>query len=766
MRKSSIYTGIFTLLLISLINNGCNYISHRTYSRSNANQGEDAEPDYNVSLTENYQDFVSYIFMGNRAENFSAFFNKFYSALEDYDEAMEEYKTSTIATYNRNLDSLNIMPVISQTGKDKLLKVIERCSKIIQFNKNTRLLDDAVLLIGKSYYYLGDYYQAERKFAEFLSKLSISPLTSEALLYLGMTKFHIDKPEEGEMILNNLLKTSGDAEIKSEAAEELGKYELSKKNFEEAIKYYNTSISLTKDRESKAEKYYILGKIISINKPSKAYIEYKKAIDLTSDFDLTFYSQLNYAKSLSYNKDYLTSYKILDKLDSKYRDYPELKQFAELEMANNLYSQKKTKTAKIKYFEIIINYPGSLVAADAYYYLAKHYETVEKSYLNALINYRKVSETNGGSDYARISSKIAETYEKYFTYLAEATDTVKTEIPSINKELERYRKKYEEEKGIERDKEPGREEKEGEIKGGGWRFYRAENFNSGYLDSLKSNELIDTLIEKNIGDSLEVSKNLDSLINAKSLKKLNAYYQIAELFLYELNRPDSAEFYFSRILTTANREEIVPKTMYSLAALYKTQNRNSEAENLYKKITEEFPYTQFANESRKILGLPKLEIETDHGETIYAEAENKFELQDYRQAETLFKNIYEKYPESKYASKSLFALGWLYENVFLNKDSMLYFYNKLKDSYPSSEYASAISKTLEIYTPQEKVETDTLQTLIEDSTKTGYDTLMNKDTTSIKEEEKKPGDGTEKEEIKDEKKEKLNPEGEVKKPGD
>ena len=62
-------------------------------------------------------------------------------------------------------------------------------------------------------------------------------------------------------------------------------------------------------------------------------------MNLTSDFDLSFFSKLNYAKSLIFIKDYRQAGKMLEELNSKYREYPEYKQLVELEMANNYYAQ-------------------------------------------------------------------------------------------------------------------------------------------------------------------------------------------------------------------------------------------------------------------------------------------------------------------------------------------------------------------------------------------------------------------------------------------
>ena len=97
----------FIIIAFSVSLMGCNYATHRTISKDNTDQ-EDPEPQYEISLEDDYQDFTSYIFMGNRVENFSTFFNVYYTADDEFTQALEEYRTNTLAAYNRKLDSLNI----------------------------------------------------------------------------------------------------------------------------------------------------------------------------------------------------------------------------------------------------------------------------------------------------------------------------------------------------------------------------------------------------------------------------------------------------------------------------------------------------------------------------------------------------------------------------------------------------------------------------------------------------------------------------------
>jgi tetratricopeptide (TPR) repeat protein len=214
----------FSTLAIVVSQAGCNFVTYSTVSTTAKDDslGVEPNPDFSRTLDFEFQDFTSYLFMGNRIENFSAYFNKFFEAKQDFDEAMEEYRTSFISTYNRRLDSLGITPPITSSVKEKLDRSIERASKIIQFHKSSKYIDDAVLIIGKAYYFETDYINAERKFNEFLLRLSSSELTDEALLYLARTKIKTGRQEEGTKIFKQLIDESDNKDVRSLAARDLG----------------------------------------------------------------------------------------------------------------------------------------------------------------------------------------------------------------------------------------------------------------------------------------------------------------------------------------------------------------------------------------------------------------------------------------------------------------------------------------------------------------------------------------------------------------
>ncbi|MEO6695071.1 MAG: tetratricopeptide repeat protein [Ignavibacteria bacterium] len=732
----------------------------------------DPEPNYNISLDHDYQDFASYIFMGNRIENFTAYFNTYYKADEDFNEALDEYRTSLISFYNRRLDSLGITPVVSGAMKEKIDKAIERASKIIQFHKNSKYIDKAVLLIGKSYYFEGDYFNSERKFNEFLSKLSSSELADEAILFLGQTKVKLGKNEEGSVIFKNLVQKSSDNEIRSQAASALGIAEYNRGNYSEAVKYFKSAIDFSKNKERKAEGQFILAKILSDYKPELSSNEYKKVLDFTSDFDLTYYARLNNAKGLIFNKDFVNADEVLTDIRKKYRDVPEYTQLVDLELANNLYGQKKLIEAKEKYFEVIVKYPNTVASSDAYYFLAKHEEDINGNYINALINYKKAVEESTNSDFYRESSRKVSTFERYFTLVGNIRDTTSAEIPTTNAELEKYRIRYNEDKGIEQQKienntgprvpkeGDGNQTGDGKGRPGGFKNYNTspedtlENTEEGTQEDMKElplptndppeidrkkgirnkNRGKDTT-QKKTNDTLgaEMSDSLraqnDSLtMKTKEDKVFNAYYELAELFIYNLESNDSAEHYLKILLTKFPESERQAKVLYTLGNFYKNTDRKSQADETFNKIISTYPNTVYAYESKKVMGIKVNDSDIVHNpvDEIFKQSMSLFNDDKFVYAIAKLQEVESQYPEDTMVAKALYGIGWIYENKFsaldsssLNyRDSSIAYYKKLRTKFPATEYARKVSPMLDYMASLEVTEPTSKDTTNTNSTDT------------------------------------------------
>lgn len=730
MTKTSKLAFYILLFFAALNFSSCDYTTHRTLSKDYQPKDEEPDPDYEISLDYNYQDFVSFMFMGNRSESFSTYFNKFYTANEDYNEALKEYKVNIIASFNRRIDSLSIVIPVQPSTIEKFNKVIERCSKVIQYNKNTKYIDDAVLLIGLSYFYSNEFLQAERKFHEFLAKLSKSEIADEAIMYLGMTKLRLGRFADAETIFKSLLQTTKKVEIKAQVLQQLAIYNIGLRNITDAQNYLIQSIEITNDSELKAERLYLLAKMNTIYNKKEAPKLYEAAYKNTSNFDFEFYAKLNEAKAYNDIAEYAKALEILKKMDKKYIDYPEFKQYVELELANTDFYEKRYKDAKDKYFNIIVKNPGTKAAAESYYKLGVYYENTTKNYLKALISYKKAYETSPSIDYADLCKKKTEALDRYFTIQGIVHDTTKIEIPAEENELmkfkEEYDKEFKEKFKINEDPLKGGER----GKGGGFssrdtipendsllkafeKIIEGKNKEKIEQDPNNINLSIDTL--EHPKDSLIIKSenkdtvkapvvNLDSLRDAKENVKLNAYFELSEIFYYNLNQQDSAVYYLNRIITDYSTSGIVSKALFYLGTIYKSAGDTAKANEYFRNVISRFPNSVYANESRKNLGLETILQSFDAADSLITAAERLLVTNNQDKITSLIYEAIDKYPNSPLLPKAYYSLGWVYEYIQPNKDSALKYYALVLQNYPQTEFAASVRSKYEYYESLNKKE--------------------------------------------------------------
>jgi tetratricopeptide (TPR) repeat protein len=646
----------------------CGQFTYKTYSENQENATDDPEPDYTVTLNNDFQNYSNFMFLGNRIENFGTYFNTYFNAKENFDDAYEDYATRVLANYSERLDSIYINPPLSQESIDKFNKAIEKASKVIQFHKSSAYMDRAVLLIGKTYFYLGDYLKAERKFSEFISKLSRSPYLDEAVLFLSRTQLRLGNQAALER-LENLIKNTGDKSIKALAYQTLAEYYINRKDYESAIVDYRKSVEYSSDDEFRAQMQYLIASVLSRKDPTVAASEYKKVLDYGTSFDLEYYSRLNYAKNLILSGNFNEASSLLQQLKVKYKDNEQFQSDIDLLKARYYEQRKEYKKALDGYKSVIKNYPKTVSAADAAYYIAGYHENVLNDYLNAYRYYKFSYEQNAASHYASKINSKTNTFRRYFELKSVVTGSqVKTDysdeiIKLMNGKIE-TEKKQEQQKGDEG-------EKKEKSKGQGF-----SSLNLPIKDSL------------NFIDSAKI----------KEQKMAAAQFELAELFLYELNRGDSAEFYFLESFAQSPDYDFKGKVLYALADLYSNQNRSAQSEETLRKIIREFPLSPVANAARHLLNLPMMEeVSGDAADSIYTDAELKFSNDQYNAALNNFTYIINNYPSSKHFSRSVYAVGWIYENVLANPDSAFAYYERVLAADPKSDFAKIVADKVTEY---------------------------------------------------------------------
>lgn len=677
----------------------CSTFTYKTYPDSEAI--EDPEPVYEITLNPDFQHFTNFMFIGNRIENFGTYFNTFYNANEDFEEAYNDYSVKVLSHYSEKIDNIYSGSQLSQESIDRFNKAIEKASRVIQYHKSSAYMDKAVLLIGKCYFYLGDYLKAERKFGEFISKLSVSPLLDETRLYLAKTQFRLNQPEPALKTIDNLITNSKDGVIISGAYQTIAEYYLSKKNYAEAVSNYKKSIEFSNDKEFQAQMQYLIANITAMNDYKIAANEFDKVLNYDSNYDLEYYALFNQTKYLILSGEFNKAKSLLNHLKLKYKE--DTQHLPEIMLLDAVYYDQKKDYDKAlrKFYYVLSTYPRSVSSSEASYHLANYFENIKGDYLKAFQYYRYSNEESSNNRYtSQVNSKI-KTFKRYFELRSVIEGkTIKTDYDSAF-----YKKTNKEDKEEKILKEKGED--------GG---------SPGYFQ--------DTTITKDT----TITQTIDST-RIKAEKIASAKYEIAELFSYLLNRNDSAEYYFKSAFEESYEYDLKSKSLFALAILYRNNNENAKSEQLLKTVIDEFPESKFAGIARTLLNMPEIEKPIDAADSIYLLAEKYFIAGDYSNSLIFFEQVFREYPSSDYNERSAYAAGWIYENILNNNDTAYFYYSKVIELNPESEYAKNISQKVQEYNLKLN---DTLTvsdtTMISDTLKTNEE--INKEQPNINEETK------------------------------
>jgi tetratricopeptide (TPR) repeat protein len=599
--------------------------------------------------------------------NFTTYFNRYYNTSLQFDNAMDE-----LAKQKKDLFAFKEEPV-PQAAKQSLDKVVEKASKILQFDSKSAFFDDALLLIGKSFYYLQEYSKAYRKFQE-LSTLKDSDLLLENKLWIGKTQLQLRLFEEGLSTLEEVKKEAfeeGEREIYTDATLKQISYYKYKEEYDKAIEMAKALLDVSKSDELKAEVTNEIGKLyVSLKEYKEAADFFEKVAEFEPTFEIEFNSKLELAKlnKLLDKKD--KSLQILLELKDQNRYRPYLDQI-NLEIGLIKYEQNDINEAMAIFTEVDTTFKQSISGNIAAYMKAEIFMNYYKLYDSAKIFFDKVAGTQTNNEYKEKSKKKSEILKKLLTFRE-----------MVNK----YRKQlfY-----IENPEAYSQDSLDFVI----WRNRDSSVIKAEQEEAKRNKTTVKTLTQP-----------VKSTISADSLKKIMTKfeYDYANVFFGELSEPDSAYKYYINIIENYPKTQYTPKTYFALGAYYELKNKKEIADSLYKLVYDNYPNDPIVNIIANKLGLSQVELSSDPIEKNYREAEKLYQQKDYKSAINKLKKIYKENDKSLFAAKSLYTIGFIYENDLKFNDSAAVYYDTLNIKYKNTEYARNVSQKLNLYKLEEK----------------------------------------------------------------
>jgi TolA-binding protein len=695
--------------------------------------------------------------------NFTTYFNLYYNTATLFEDAELE-----INSQKRDLFSTEPF-VLPGNAKTALVKVVEKSSKLLQFYSTSSYVDEALMMLGKSFYYQGNFQKSKRKFEELIAtEIDDDKILTEANLWIAKNAFELREFTQALELIKRVRIRAVEEDyeniVKDSYVQEI-KYRIREKELTQAITLANEFADVYDDDVVRAQIYYELGKLYTlIGENDNAIIAYEKVFDNEPDFDLQIVATIKYAvalrsagqteKALELFEDIRTEDKFLPSYNEI--DFEIGKTLVELGEYDRAYDQfslidttyKNTPFASASNFEMGELYRTRFLNYDsAGYYFSKAAvsnppkEYLEKAKSNNLLfaKYSKLrSEINrfdrqlyysqnpeifasDSSAYVADSLKLLEDYlaEKEMQDIWKGVDTMNN-----NRDPNLIDSTFIKDSIFVRD---SLVKIDSLINVGLYNPEDTVGLKNSMLDSLKQKHLADLRDPKNpknIINSTQSTIKLDSvkfkknppqnlkitIDSAKTILAKNTL-ELGNLFLTDLDVPDSSYYLYTKILNDYASPVYYPNTLYALGSYYLTVNENQKADSLFNIIYNDYKDKPIVNAAADKLNKPLVDLKYDPAKDQYASAEGLMLAGDYSQSSSKFFNIYREYPKSTVAPQALYTSGWILENDLLLPDSAASVYDTLIAKYPTSIYVKNVSSKVTVY-KQEKVR---IQKAIDDS---------------------------------------------------
>lgn len=580
--------------------------------------------------------------------NTVAYFNAYYNANRTFIEAETELLEAEKVNRSKGLPSL-AEAGIPAAVKQKFNVVIDKCSNILAFHSNSALVDDALFLIGKSYYYQTEYVKAERKFTELLAQYAGSDLRFESHLWLlrSMTKLnrHEEVLQQIPLFIESVKKES---ELVGEAYLVMGLCYEAVNDLPKALEYYEKGVDLAENPILRADGQKALADLFFRSEEYKlAATAYLKLRAVATDPYVEYYALLQTSKSYRLLGNYDASFQLIDDLldDFRFNQYMDV---ILLERARVLVARGDYQDAVAEYMHVDTTYSRTEAGARAAYERAQLLEEQVGDYSSAWVAYARA----GVGTIAEVSingRRKSNAFNKYFES--------RKEIAKLDSLI-----------GVVTD---------------------------------RSNEI----------DSVDAKSN-SYVLDTDSLSKLRAkvYYTLGELFYSELSHIDSSLSYYHQAIDVYQDSAVTPRAFFVLADIARIapEKSSKNPEQWYRLLAGQYPNSSYGIEARRILGEVVVTSQKDPAADMYRDAERKVENARYKEAIQDLRRLNNRYPTSSFAAKSLYTTGWIYENRLLQPDSALAYYKALIDLYGNSLYASAVK--LKVTVQEVPVSPDTVRT--------------------------------------------------------
>ena len=230
-------------------------------------------------------------FVGRTYDNFTAYYNTFHNAKAAFETGMQSVRES-----ERPIDRTRYLPVFPAppegTATEPFDKAIQKSADVLRQHPQSKWVDDALLLIGKSYFYQRNYVGAEQKFREVLA-LTAAPRAAEARFWLARTLVTADRRGEAAEAIQVGLEAEADGSWQARLRLVQGELRARQERWAEATEALQAGLAMGLPDEVAARGAFLLAQVqVTQGNTGAAREAYRAVLSRDPRYELAFAARL------------------------------------------------------------------------------------------------------------------------------------------------------------------------------------------------------------------------------------------------------------------------------------------------------------------------------------------------------------------------------------------------------------------------------------------------------------------------------------------
>ena len=432
-------------------------------------------------------------------------------------------------------------------------KAARKASKVLDKYKESDLVDDAMLLMGKAFYWRGEYLQAMESFRDLETNFPASEYFDEARYWRAQTLESQRIYGQAQQLYRTIFEDA-EKEIAVQAGVRLGEMAFEREDYVAAIQEFRTTVEAYPDNRSQAQLWLRLGEAqMALEDEARladALKSFRNVLDAGPNADQEYRARLSSGRglyALGQEEQALKVYVDLLK-EGRFRNFEGR---TRLLIGESYQERRLLEQALGEYGQVRDDFPTTPSAAMALY-------------RTGLLHLQEYGDTELAREYFEETNR----------------ESAGSQGVLLAQEMLAYLGRL------------------GHLQA---RVHRADSL---YADSLGAVQGPLVWSEGWQIPDLADSTTSGKVVVAQNIEVLDDLFSACEVYRDDIGQADSAVAYYQEVIRRFPDSDQLPRAVFSIAWIYREMRSDEAAADPYlTRLIEEFPTSAQANEARQLMGL-------------------------------------------------------------------------------------------------------------------------------------------------------------------